>query len=121
MNLSVLALGVLLAAFAFLGGVAVGMRRSSSRMADAILRRETRFRHPAGSKIPADVRDRFVVTHPPSLRSATLGEPLAGSMTARFFAAMDAASERVICGKAVHTSLGTVKCLRDPYHDGGCD
>lgn len=97
----------------FVAGWAVGRRSAVQRQVDAVLRRETRFRHPAGQGAA-----------PGPLLLAPSAEEAAAALGARW----PTLSRRMLtvgewaCGKPVMPAVGDVPtpCLKSPGHKGAC-
>jgi len=129
MDWSALALLALAAGASFLLGLLIGMRRQVRRQVDAVLRRETRFRHPVSRDVEDAARRR--AEHIRSVfmpeRSAeglslgvTVNEATGGLQP--LSEALRTAMSRPICGRDVTVPVPAevMPCLRDPGHDGEC-
>lgn len=111
---------------AFALGMAVRVQREVDRRVDVVLRRETRFRHPAteagrhhiaeSASVPTDEGHRNRVTRivDEALSGVDKRAERAASWTG------EAPDRKVVCGKPAETNLGTVACLGEPGHKGGC-
>lgn len=128
--LELFAIGVLSAAVPCWLGWLLGRRHASQRQVDRILRAETRFRHPVTR--PAN-QARTGNTAEDAAEAAKLGmtfdEATAGVES---LSELDRRQQRAStwtgtygfditrCGTPIRTDLGTVVCLRDAGHRGGC-
>jgi hypothetical protein len=130
--------GVAIALSGWWTGWACGRLAKANKLVDRILREETRFRHPAGSRA-ADLEsiEGIELPEPTDYANRVAAPTAAGPLTAaeveQFTDAWRSridrvqnqawraqASADVWCGKIVETSLGTLRCDQDPGHEGPC-
>jgi hypothetical protein len=116
-------IAAVLLAMAFAIGIAVGRQLNIDSAVDRVLRRETKFRHPARPAVSSVSGPKFVsTTREPSDAVTRLRRALSDA-TAPVVFGFDTVGwggpiER--CGKPVITALGEMRCGQTPGHDGGC-
>jgi hypothetical protein len=125
MDLLSLFVGIALGA---LGGIALGHLLKAQKQVDRILREETRFRHPAGTRsgAPTSLETAEWSSRLEQARSATYGVNHAWRSQSSAAGVMepDETSEPDVCGiwfAPYPAHPGDVQCQKTPNHEGRCD